>query len=344
MTELLKGHIRDKKHREYLDLILSSSESLLTLINDILDYSKIEAGKIHLESKRFLLRDSIGDTLRSLAVRAHANELELIASIDPDVPDEIVGDLVRLRQIIVNLVSNAIKFTHDGQVELSIQCLKLKNGVATLEFSVIDSGIGMSESAVAKIFDPFSQADASVTRRFGGTGLGLSISKRFAEALGGQLTVTSKEGVGSVFEVRIDASPMDDVDMIDPSEDDLDSLPNEETRAVIHLPDLRVLLVDDAEENRDLMSVILAEAGTTFVTAENGVEAMEKALSQEFDVVLMDMNMPVMDGYTATRQLRAQGYNRPIIALTAHAMDGDREKCVEVGCNDYTTKPIRKNT
>jgi CheY-like chemotaxis protein len=205
---------------------------------------------------------------------------------------------------------------------------------------VVDSGIGMSQEAAAKIFDPFSQADASVTRRFGGTGLGLSISKRLAEALGGGIRVDSQKGVGSVFTVTIDCGALDDVAMITPTQADLEMVCDEDEHLAISLPEMRVLLVDDGEENRNLMSVVLAQAGATYATANNGLEAVEMATSQEWDVILMDMQMPVMDGYTATRKLREQGYEKPIVALTAHAMQQSEQECLDAGCSGFLTKPI----
>ena len=245
----------------------------------------------------------------------------------------------RLRQILTNLVGNAIKFTEDGGVRILTRLDECGDD-PKMVIHVVDTGIGMSESAATRIFDPFSQADASVTRRFGGTGLGLSISKRLAEALGGGITVTSEEGDGSIFTVTISTGAIENVPRITPTPADLETHCEETENLSISLPEMRVLVVDDGEENRDLMSVVLEEAGTKFATAENGLEAIELATRQEWDVILMDMQMPVMDGYTATRKLREQGYQKPIIALTAHAMQHAEQECLDAGCSGFLTKPI----
>ncbi len=340
-TEVLRRGIEhdETRRRQHLNTIHSSGNHLLSLINDILDLSKVEAGRLEVESIPCHVHQVVAEVVTVLRVRAEQKGITLTCEYDGKIPETIHSDPSRLRQILTNLVGNAIKFTETGGVRI-VTRFDASRGQPQMQLQVIDTGIGMSDSAAAKIFEPFSQADASVTRRFGGTGLGLSISKRFAEALGGELSVSSQLGVGSNFVVTINTGPLAGVRMIQPTESDWESTTVEAAQPVIRLPHLRVLIVDDAEENRDLMAVILDEAGTQFSIAENGLEAVELASQRAFDVVLMDMNMPVMDGYAATRKLRQQGYDKPIIALTAHAMESAAKQCHDAGCNGYLTKPV----
>jgi PAS domain S-box-containing protein len=340
-TEVLRRNIeRDElKRRQYLNTIHSSGTHLLNLINDILDLSKIEAGRLEVEAIPCEVHRVVSDVVTAMRVRAEEKQISLHCEFDGLIPATIHSDPARIRQILTNLVGNAIKFTQNGGVRVVTKMVQ--NGEQPqVSLQVMDSGIGMSPEGIARIFDPFSQADASVTRRFGGTGLGLSISKGFAEALGGGITVSSELGVGSVFTATIDAGSLDGVLMIQPKLSDFDVVPDDEEHLAIHLPNMRVLVVDDGVENRQLMCLILEEAGAVFSTAENGLEAVKMATSEEWDVILMDMQMPVMDGYTATRELRAQGYTKPIVALTAHAMQGAEQECRDAGCSGFITKPI----
>ncbi len=341
-TEVLRRDMeRDEgKRRKHLNTIHSSGTHLLNLINDILDLSKVEAGRLEVESIPCAAHLVIADVVTVMGVRAEEKGIGLDCQFDGEIPEKISSDPARLRQILTNLVGNAIKFTEKGGVRIITKLQNDPEKQPQLAIQVVDTGIGMTPEAAAKIFDPFSQADASVTRRFGGTGLGLSISKRFAEAMGGGIRVHSEPGVGSVFTVMIDTGSLEGVTMIQPTEEDLESSTGEEEHLDISLPNIRVLLVDDGDENRDLMSLILEEAGATYATAQNGLEAVELATSQSWDVILMDMQMPVMDGYTATRTLRQQGYDRPIIALTAHAMQQAEQKCRDAGCSGFLSKPI----
>jgi signal transduction histidine kinase/CheY-like chemotaxis protein/HPt (histidine-containing phosphotransfer) domain-containing protein len=340
-TEVLRrGMEHDEvKQRKHLNTIHSSGTHLLDLINDILDLSKVEAGRLEIETMPCAVHEVIAEVVTVLRVKAEQKGISLNYQFDGPIPETIQSDPSRMRQILTNLVGNAIKFTDKGGVKIVAKLIDHPTRPQML-LQVVDTGIGMTPEAAAKIFDPFSQADASVSRRFGGTGLGLSISKQFAEAMGGQMNVHSEEGIGSVFFATIDTGPIDGVAMIQPTEAEMESLVGDAVAPMVRLPSLRVLLVDDAEENRDLMSLILEEMGTKFVTAENGLEAMNLATSQEFDVILMDMNMPVMDGYTATAKLREQGYEKPIIALTAHAMAQAGQQCRDAGCTGFLTKPV----
>ena len=305
-TDVLRRNIEhnEDKRRQHLNTIHSSGTHLLNLINDILDLSKIEAGRLEVESIACEVYRVIADVVTVMRVRADEKAISLEYQFDGEIPATIQSDPARLRQVLTNLVGNAIKFTEQGGVRVVAKLVQEVDRPQMM-IQVIDTGIGMTEEGTAKIFDPFSQADASVTRRFGGTGLGLSISKRFAEALGGAVTVSSQVGVGSIFTVTIDCGSLDGIAMITPDPTELEMASDDEEHLAISLPNMRVLLVDDGEENRQLMSVILEEAGTTYKTAENGLEAVQIATEQEWDVILMDMQMPVMDGYTATRTLRA---------------------------------------
>ena len=340
-TEVLRRNIErdENKRRRHLNTIHSSGTHLLNLINDILDLSKIEADRLEVELIPCAIHRVIADVATVMRVRADEKKISLNYQFESEIPETITSDPARLRQILTNLVGNAIKFTGEGGVRILTRLDQQGDG-SKIVMQVVDSGIGMTEEAAAKIFNPFSQADASVTRRFGGTGLGLSISKRLAEALGGGIRVDSEEGTGSVFTVTIDTGSLEGVPMITPTQVDLETVCEEAEHLAISLPAMRVLLVDDGEENRDLMSVVLAEAGTTYATAENGLEAVEMATKENWDVILMDMQMPVMDGYAATRKLREQGYEKPIVALTAHAMQHAEQECLDAGCSGFLTKPI----
>ena len=492
MTDLLLSTVRNKEDRNYLDLIQSSADSLLTLINDILDFSKIESGKVQLESQRFDLRDTLGDTLRSLAFRAHAKKLELIVKFSPTVPNEVVGDLVRLRQVIVNLVSNAIKFTHEGSVILDVDNVGCSDDEVQLRFCVTDSGIGIPAEKHKLIFSEFEQADSSTTREYGGTGLGLAIASRIVKLMGGTLAVESEAGQGSQFfftvEFHIDSTGFDEsqdllsgqsvmlvcrnekmlanlestlrhwkirtftentakkalkvlqkvaisgepiplvITDIELDEEDGPTLaswirnevPGGRSIAntqIIFLSDtalmdgtsrgasgvkhfdrselgidhqllkpvkeqdlfeaisivlglieptttshsnsdsdvrgsanasisqLSILLAEDNAINQKLAIVLLEKVGHQVKLAHNGREAIELYQANAFDVVLMDVQMPEVDGFEATYEIRKiqaeTGLRIPIIALTAHASSADRKRCLAGGMDEYMSKPIR---
>ncbi len=341
-TEILKrGYGKSERHwKKYLNTIHSSGKHLLELINDILDLSKVEAGRLEVERVRCEPHVIIREVVQVLAVKAREKNITLSFEADSAIPETILSDPARLRQIVTNLVSNAIKFTEEGGVRVVLS-LVASGPQSMLSIAVIDSGIGMPAEKLNSIFDPFVQADSSVTRRFGGTGLGLSISRRFARALGGDVTVQSELGKGSVFTVTVETGPLDGVPFLEP-----ETILNFDDEVVVddqahwRFPPARVLVVDDGDENRELVSLVLQEVGLQVEEAENGKVGMEKALHRSFDVVLMDMQMPVMDGFTATRELRQQGLQIPIIALTAHAMKGFEQEIRAVGCSGYLTKPI----
>ena len=342
--ELLRRGTSDPgQAAEHVEVIHASGEHLLALINDVLDLSKIEAGRMTFEQIRCSPHAVIRDVLSMLRVKAVEKGLQLESIWKAGVPTTIQSDPARLKQLLINLVGNAIKFTEAGQITVTTSAVELGNDTL-LQIDIEDTGIGLTDDQLDRIFDPFDQADTSITRRFGGTGLGLSICRRIAEGLGGGITVRSKLGVGSVFSCRIGCGPLEGVDRT----------AHEAFEAVGHLPErfevappsslqgTRVLLCEDGEVNRRLVKLVLEEVGVEVVEAIHGQEALDvvKREPGNFDVILMDMQMPVMDGYTAAGRLRDLGYDRDIIALTAHAMSHDREKCLAAGCTRYLSKPI----
>jgi two-component system, sensor histidine kinase and response regulator len=479
MSELLLDTPLTTSQRDYLRMVHESAISLLRIINDILDFSKIEAGKLEFEHLEFSLRDDLGSTMKSLAFRAHSKQLELACHFDPNMPDYYWGDVNRIRQVILNLVGNAIKFTHTGEVVLDVSCESQTEQEAVLHFSVRDTGIGIDPDKIDRVFHPFEQADASMTRRFGGTGLGLAISSRLVELMGGRIWVESEANVGSTFHFTVQLKisngkpvvlksctvdglrvlvvddnhtnrlilqemlsnwsmspecvasgeeamrtllaaqraghpfqivatdvnmpemdgftlsqrirenpllartpilvltsgersgdlarcnalniaahlmkPVSQAELFDAIVAAVDSakfrqLPDapleEEGTPVI--PVMRVLLAEDSLINQKLAVGLLSRAGYQVTVANNGKLAVEAFEANEFDLILMDVQMPEMDGLDATRAIRkieaTTGGHIPIIALTAHAMQGDRERCLEVGMDDYLSKPIRPAT
>jgi two-component system, sensor histidine kinase len=328
------------EQREYLDTIHKSGEHLLSLISDILDLSKIEAGQLTVENIRCSPHQIIAETVSVLRVRAREKGLQLDYNWVGQVPETIESDPSRLRQMLLNVVANAIKFTDNGGVHIVAQI------VGTLEdprmlLEVVDTGIGIPVEKLHDIFDPFCQADTSVTRRFGGTGLGLAICRRLAQALGGGIAVQSRPNEGSIFSISVTTGSLVDVPMAEGPLSDIPR-PVEEphARKRFALPGRRILVADDGDTNRKLIQIVLRRAGATVLCAENGQQALAIALHEPLDAILMDMQMPLMDGYTATTRLRETGSKIPVIALTAHAMKGDEERCREAGCTGYLTKPV----
>jgi signal transduction histidine kinase/DNA-binding response OmpR family regulator len=331
-----------------IDTIRRNGHHLLAIINDILDLSKLEAGKMTVETVPCRPAVIAGDVTELLRMRAESKGLPIRLAFDGPVPETILSDPTRLRQILVNLVGNAIKFTDDGEVRLT---LGLVDGADVAEprlaFAVADSGIGMDEEQLARLFEPFTQADASTSRRFGGTGLGLTISRRFAALLGGSLVAEARPGSGCTFTVTVGTGPLDDVTMLTepPS---AAATPRVAPSARPEIPALdgrRILLAEDTPDNQRLISYHLKKASAQVELVTNGRLAVDRALEAQqsgapFDVILMDMQMPEMDGYEAAARLRGAGYRLPIVALTAHAMRGDRERCLAAGMDDYVAKPI----
>ncbi len=345
-AEIVLGNVTDPQNVDGLQTIQRNGQYLLQIINDILDLSKIESGKLEVEQIECSPRQVLNDVVSLMNVRAQAKGLTLEIKYDGPTPKQIISDPTRLRQILINLVGNSIKFTEVGSVQIVVRVLEADSAAPSLQFDVVDCGIGMTEKQVDNLFQPFVQADTSTTRRFGGTGLGLTISKRLAEMLGGDIAVRSIAGEGSTFSVMVRTGPLAGVAMIDEaSEATTPAEPKKKTAANLEELNCRVLLAEDGPDNQRLISFILKKAGAEVRVADNGQIALDLALKSladaaPFDVILMDMQMPVLDGYAATRKLREAGYAGPIIALTAHAMSADRAKCLAAGCNDYTTKPI----
>ncbi len=341
-TEVLRrGYDRGgQEWKNHLGTIHSSGKHLLELINDILDLSKVESGKLEVECVETNPHVIIREVVKVLGVKAREKGLLLSLSADGPVPETISTDAGRLRQIVTNLVGNAIKFTEKGGVTVVVR-LESSMRRPMYVIDVIDTGVGMEPDAQEKIFSPFEQADKSVTRRFGGTGLGLSISKRFAEALGGEISVRSAPGQGSTFSVSLEPGPLGGIRMLDPDELAEHGQNVEfDSGAAWQFPDTRVLVVDDGKQNRALVRLVLEEAGIEVEEADNGKIAVEKASEGTFDLILMDINMPVMDGFTALGLLLGQGLQIPILALTADVMDGFEDKVLAAGFSGYITKPI----
>ena len=330
MTELLRATSITPEQSQYLNTLTSCGQTLLSLISDILDLSKIEAGKLELETIPFSPKALIDDLMAIFATQVSDKELLLNRAIASDLPQHLLGDPTRLRQIFFNLISNAIKFTHEGEITIGLN----KDPSAPdgwLAF-VQDTGIGISEEHRERLFKPFSQVDSTITRKYGGSGLGLIISKHLAEAMQGSLWLDDSTVRGSRFCFSFTASRPQSIYVADA---------HEET-SIEKLRELRVLLVEDNPVNQMLVRKLMEKIGIGVVVAENGLEAIEQIEKHYFDLVLMDMQMPVMDGITATRVIRSRyDLKQPIIvALTANAFSEDREKCQKAGMNGFLTKPI----
>jgi signal transduction histidine kinase/DNA-binding NarL/FixJ family response regulator len=323
-----------------VQIIRRNALHLLELINEILDLSKIEAGQMTVECIACDLPALLSEIISLMRPRAVEKGLGFEVTFEGPIPRLIRTDPMRLRQILVNLLGNAKKFTEAGKIDMRIMDEGAGGPNIVLRIDIVDSGIGMTPEQMALLFLPFKQGDDSVTRKFGGTGLGLTISRRLAKLLNGDITVTSQPGIGSTFTVKIDGGPSAGVELLqDLTEATLPARVDHGGQPNIHLA-ARILLVEDGRDNQRLLKMQLTDAGATVVIAENGQIAVEVATAQSFDLILMDMQMPVMDGYAATTELRRRGVTIPIIALTAHAMAEDRGKCLASGCSAYLSKPI----
>ncbi len=334
MTELTLDTNLTAEQREYLEMVKSSAAALLSVINDILDFSKIEADKLELEPRDFHLRNHLNETIRLLALQARQKGLKLIYEVGPQVPKLLVGDPDRLRQIIINLVGNAIKFTEQGEVAVRVALESADEVEANLHFTVSDTGIGIPADKQQIIFSAFTQADGSTTRKYGGTGLGLTISQRLVALMGGRLWVESTPGEGSQFHftARFGLSSMP-------------AAQPDKPKPPLHQQKLRILLAEDNLVNQRLVLRLLEKRGHAVVVAGNGQDALTILGSESFDLLLMDVQMPELNGFetTAAIRQREQGSGRriPIIALTAHAMQGDHDQCLAAGMDGYVSKPVQ---
>jgi PAS domain S-box-containing protein len=356
LTDILLDSDLDAEQRECVETLRNSGDSLLAIINDILDFSKIEAGRMGLEIRTFDLRSFIEEALNLMAAGAAEKGLNLAYSIDKSVPKAVMSDPMRLRQILINLLSNAVKFTEKGDVVLSVDSIPWEDGRIELHFSVKDTGIGIPRDRIDELFQSFSQVDMSTTRKYGGTGLGLAISKRLVEIMEGRIWVESEVGIGSTFHFTV---PVDAIPVISPETEEvpgeLQSKARYEARCGAQFEaqsetqynapvDMRILLAEDNDVNKKVMSRMLRKLGYRADMASNGLEVLKALERQTYDLVLMDIQMPEMDGLEAASQIRKRlpASEQPrIIALTAYAMEGDRERCLEAGMDGYIAKPVK---
>jgi hypothetical protein len=323
----------------YIAAIKRNSELLSNIINDILDLSKIEANKMKVIFQEVALAEILTDSKILLDLQAKEKGIILNIALDDNLPEIIRTDPLRLRQTLINIIGNAIKFTSKGSVDVSIHLKSVTDGHYFLEFVIKDSGLGISQDQVEKLFAPFSQGDITSKRKYGGTGLGLVISKRFANLLGGDVVLAQTElGKGSTFSITIDPGVIHSKLTAKKNEPEVTAFQG----ASLSLDGIKVLLVEDSPDNQMLISRLLKLAGATVETASDGKEAVETANKNNYDVLLMDLQMPVMDGYEATAMLRKEGYNGRIIALTAHALNEERERCLKSGFDDHLSKPINR--
>ena len=350
LSELLQTNYKDESERMlWLKKITRNSEHLKKVIDEILDLSKIEAGKLQLKVTNFSIPNAIAQVKSILSPLASEKNLELRFEADSAIPEKINSDSTKLQHILLNLLGNAIKFTSQGTVTLKAQ-LTHANSESVIQFSVIDTGIGMSPEEVQHLFEPFTQVDSSMTRRFGGTGLGLTLAKQLAQALGGDVSLeTSTPGKGSTFVAKIKTGDISSSPMITSFKnllteplDFIENAPAKTSQQNSDISDFKVLLVEDSLDNQLLVQSFLEMAGAQVDLASDGAEGMKKAEIGSHDLVIMDIQMPVMDGYTATSTLRSHGYKKPIIAFTAHAFEDERERCLKMGFTDFLSKPIKK--
>jgi len=321
----------------YVDMICESGNSLLTLIDDILDFSKIEAGQLSIEKIECSPKDIL-DSIKSLMKsKAEEKGIDLKVSVDKNVPVNIFTDPTRLRQCLINLVGNAIKFTDSGFVSIKVSLSETSS--ESVCFEVEDTGIGIPKDKQQTIFDSFSQADGSTTRKYGGTGLGLAITRQLVRLLGGSIKLTSEPGNGSVFAMTISITKdFADTEQNNNQQADDQESSKKDTIKKDYPGD--ALVVEDSHTNQMLIKLLLEKLGLNVTLAENGLEGVEKATESHFDIIFMDMQMPGMNGYEAAKTLKANGHETPIVALTANAMKGDEEKCLNAGCDYYLSKPI----
>jgi len=334
-TDIIMNTALSAEQRQYLEAIKTSGDNLLVIINDILDFSRMRSGKIPIEQRAFKLSQIVTMSVELMQPKAAEKGISISYDIDKKIQDNLIGDQTRLNQVLLNLSANAIKFTSKGEVAIKVSLLSETNEDVELEFAVKDTGIGIPKDKLAFIFEAFTQADKDTSRRYGGTGLGLSIVKQLAELQNGSVSVTSEEGKGSCFYFRIKYKK---------NTKPVIKLPEHKNGEYKAVKDLNILLVEDNTMNQLLAKKVLGDWGWNVDTAENGLLALEKIRSKEFDLVLMDIQMPEMDGYEATRQIRhnlpSPKSSVPIMAMTAHVMASEEQECYKIGMNDYISKPF----
>jgi CheY-like chemotaxis protein len=340
---LMSPDLARDEQAEFLDGIRRNGKALLELIGDILDLSRLEADRLTPERVACPVQQIIDDVVSVVAVQAREKGLLLKIVRETPLPEMIQTDPARLRQILVNLVGNAMKFTEEGEIRVDVRYFREAKGPARMEFAVSDTGIGIPPEKMQELFQPFTQADASASRRYGGTGLGLAVSQRLAKALGGNITVASELGQGSTFTLTIDAGSPEGVYKPPASQAAMKSEQPVSSRSGPPLGG-RLLLVEDEPDIQRIIGLLLRKTSLEVQVAGSGptacdMAAKSKAEGRPYDLILMDIQMPGMNGYETTRALRRDGWRGPIVALTAHAMVGDREKCLAAGCDDYIAKP-----
>jgi signal transduction histidine kinase/CheY-like chemotaxis protein/HPt (histidine-containing phosphotransfer) domain-containing protein len=336
-TGLLQKTALDKNQHEYVKSIRSSSENLLTIINDILDLSRIESGMMHIEILPFNIRELLHSLVTMLSVKAKSRNLYLDTEVEDSIPETLKGDAVRLTQILLNLISNALKFTHEGGVTIKLELARMREKVIFIRFIISDTGIGIDPQKQKSVFDRFQQAQTETTRRYGGTGLGLAIVKQLVEIQNGSITLESEPGKGSAFRVELPYQVAGEA---------------EKTRAVPVLvltepllKKIKILVVEDNEMNQKLIHHLMEQWQIDFDMVSNGVEAVEalRRMPTGYIIILMDIQMPEMDGYAATEKIRHDLHlSIPIIAMTAHALAGEKERCISLGMDDYISKPLNE--
>ncbi|MDN4604438.1 hybrid sensor histidine kinase/response regulator [Chryseobacterium mucoviscidosis] len=339
MVDLLMETELKEDQKEYVDIVRRSADALVTVINDILDFTKMESGKMELEEHPFELVSCIREVLKLFAAEAGKKNIELEYFLEDSVPQLIYGDMARLRQVLLNLIANAIKFTDHGGVYLIVSVNEEKDGRMTLEFAVKDTGIGIALDKVDRLFQPFSQLDTSMTRKYGGTGLGLAICKTLVEMMGGQIYLDTTEMRGATFVFTIQAQRYVETELTNGmGEDQHTDIKNYEMHP-------SVLIVDDHPINQKLMSIMLSKLGLIADIAEDGKKALDMVLAnRNYDYIFMDLQMPVMDGLECTRRIREslpQDQQPVIVAMTANVMDGIQQRCSTVGMDDYISKPVK---
>ncbi len=348
-TDLLLEDDLTNEQRETLEIVQNSSNTLLTIINDLLDLSKVEAGKIELEQLPINIKHIVADIIKLISNKIESEKITLLLSVDENVPSRLIGDPTRLKQILLNLYNNALKFTQKGKIELRVFCKDeddSNSDLSNLQFEIEDTGIGIAETKIETIFDAFEQADSSTTRKFGGTGLGLSLTKHLINLMNGDINVTSHEGKGSVFSFNIKLNKIvpKNAGKTDLASENHTLNHNEKNKSPAEK--LKILVVEDNAVNRKLIGKQLDRFGFEIDFAIDGKIGVDLATSNAYSIILMDMNLPIMSGVDATRKIRQfeldQGGHVPIIAMTANAMKGTREECLRAGMDDYLTKPVNK--